>query len=111
MDAPVEHAHGDAGSHSIEEIQKHVRTYTIVGVTLAVLTVVTVVAAWVQLPLHQAIGVALAIASVKATLVAAVFMHLLSERKLIYWVLVLCAVFFVVLMLIPVFTQMDQAVV
>ena len=42
------------------------------------------------------------IASIKGSLVACYFMHLISEKKIIYWVLALTVVFFVVLMLVPV---------
>jgi caa(3)-type oxidase subunit IV len=49
-----------------------------------------------------AIIVALFIASLKASLVAAYFMHLISEKKLIYAALTLTVVLFLVLMVIPV---------
>ncbi|MSS73033.1 MAG: hypothetical protein EXS64_16295 [Candidatus Latescibacteria bacterium] len=90
---------------SAEEIRKHVRVYMIVFAALAVLTVVTVGVSYIHLPVHTAIIVALIIASVKGSLVAAYFMHLISEEKIIYWVLVLTALFFVVLMLLPTFTS------
>ena len=35
---------------------------------------------------------------------AGYFMHLISERKLIFWVLVLTVVFFFVLLLLPMLT-------
>jgi caa(3)-type oxidase subunit IV len=44
------------------------------------------------------VAVALFIASIKAFLVAGYFMHLLSEKKLVYGVLILSAIFFVSLM-------------
>jgi len=47
---------------------------------------------------------------VKGTLVAAWFMHLLSERTLIYWVLGLTAVLFVPLLLLPTLTVLDGIV-
>jgi cytochrome c oxidase subunit IV len=55
-----------------------------------------------------AIVVALIIASFKGSLVAAFFMHLSHERKLIYWVLLLTVIFFIVLMAIPTLSQWDQ---
>ena len=45
------------------------------------------------------------VATVKASLVALYFMHLISEEKVILWLLGLCAAFIVVLMLLPVFTE------
>jgi hypothetical protein len=44
------------------------------------------------------------VACVKGSLVACYFMHLISERGMIFWVLTLCAVFFIALLLLPVVT-------
>jgi cytochrome c oxidase subunit IV len=87
-----------------EEIQKHVRVYLTVFAALAALTVITVSVSYLHLPTHTAILVALAIALVKGSLVAAFFMHLISERQVIYWILILCVVFFATLMSLPTFT-------
>ena len=92
-------------AESVEEIKKHVRGYWMIFTTLAALTVLTVAVSSVHLPVHVAIIVALIIASVKGSLVALYFMHLVSEEKIIYWVLALTVVFFVVLMLLPSFTS------
>jgi hypothetical protein len=43
----------------------------------------------------------------KASMVAAVFMHLSHEKQWIYGSLVLTVVFFVVLLLLPVLTSLD----
>ena len=94
-----------------EEINKHVRTYLLVFAALAVLTVVTVGASFVDLGKTGNIAVALVIATCKASLVAAFFMHLVSERQLIYGLLALAAVFFVVVLLVPLATTSDMAVV
>ena len=85
--------------HSPEEIKREVRVYLIVFGALAALTVVTVAAFYAlkSYPVYVAVLVALAIASVKGFLVAGYFMHLLSEKKLIYAVLLLTVFFFVVL--------------
>ena len=53
---------------------------------------------------------ALFIATIKGSLVALFFMHLNHERKLIYWVLMLTVVFFFVLMLVPLSTNLDKIV-
>ena len=66
--------------------------------TLAVLTVVTVGVSYLDVATHIAIGIALAIASVKAGLVAAYFMHLVSERAIIYYILGLTMIFCCVMM-------------
>lgn len=94
------------GGSSVEEIQKHVRVYIGVFISLLVLTAVTVgVAEFHFLTTTQAIIVALIVASVKASLVACYFMHLITERGMIFWILGLCALFFVVLLLLPVITE------
>ena len=80
-----------------EDVQSHVKTYIKVFVALAVGTVVTVLASNVHLGIILGIIVALVIATVKGSLVAAFFMHLSAERKMIYWVLVLTATFVVVM--------------
>lgn len=86
---------------SVEEVRKHVRTYIMVFVALMALTVVTVSVSYLHLNVHLAIAVALFIATIKGSLVAAYFMHLVSEKKLIYYTLLLTFTFFVVLMVIP----------
>jgi cytochrome c oxidase subunit 4 len=95
-------------SHSPEEIRKHVRIYITVFAALAVLTVATVGASYLNLPIAAAVVLALFIASIKGTLVAGFFMHLISEKKAIYWILMLTAAFFVVLMSVPLFARLDQ---
>lgn len=59
------------------------RTYILVWVTLLCLTVVTWAVSYVHLGLFNAV-VALTIASVKASLVALFFMHLKSEKELVW---------------------------
>jgi len=94
-----------ADSHA--DIDKHVRVYMVVFASLAVLTVVTWAVAYLELGTGLAIGVALLIASVKASLVACYFMHLISEKKLIFLVLAFTVFFFVGLLLLPLLTAMD----
>ena len=88
-------------SHTVEEVKQSVRTYLVVFAALAALTVLTVAVSYLELETGMAIGVALLIATVKGSLVAMFFMHLLDERKAIYWILLLTVVFFVVLMFLP----------
>ena len=94
-------------SHA-EDIQKHVRTYVMVFVGLLALTLVTVVISTFHLPVAAAIAVALVVATVKGSLVACYFMHLISEKKLIYFVLSLTAIFFIALMTLPISHWMDN---
>ena len=94
--------------HTVEEIKKETRGYIIVFVALAALTVVTVAVSYLHLSIGPAIGLALFIATIKGSLVACFFMHLISERKLIYSVLILTVVFFLALMVIPLGTFSDH---
>jgi cytochrome c oxidase subunit 4 len=94
-------------AHSAE-FDKHVRGYIFVFVSLMVLTLMTVGVWRLHLPVHLAIAVALAIATVKGSLVACYFMHLISEKKLILYVMALTIIFFVVLLLVPTFTVADR---
>ena len=104
---PLNHAHDGAGmvdsnvhhGHTPEEIRKEMRVYMMVFGGLAVLTGLTVYACYgLKMPVHTAILIALAIAATKGFLVAGFFMHLLSERKVIYGVLILTLFFFAVLL-------------
>ena len=90
---------------SAEDIKKHVRVYLLVFAALAVLTVVTVGISYLHLPTHWAILFALVVATVKGSLVACYFMHLISERKVIYYILLICVLFFAVLLWAPVATS------
>jgi cytochrome c oxidase subunit 4 len=86
------------------DIDRHVRVYITVFVALMALTIITVAVARVHLPLPIAVTVALLVAIIKGSLVACYFMHLISEKKLIYAVLVLTAAFFAALLALPVLT-------
>jgi cytochrome c oxidase subunit 4 len=98
------------GAHDAEAIRKHVRVYFFVFGALLFLTVVTVCAAYfLHLPATYGVALALAIAVAKGSLVACFFMHLISERGIIYWVLAISAVFFLALLLLPVFTSVEMA--
>ena len=87
------------------DIDRHVRVYITVFVALMVLTIVTVAISRVHLPIPIAVTVALVVATIKGSLVACYFMHLISEKKLILWVLALTVVFFVALLALPAVTH------
>ena len=89
------------------DIDKHVRIYITVFAALMVLTVVTVAISRFHLPVHQAVTIALIVATIKGSLVACYFMHLISEKKLILAVLALTVVFFIALLALPVVTVHD----
>jgi len=105
MTEPVAHAetaphedHHFGHDNSPEAVKKEIRKYLYVFYALAVLTGVTVWVSTFHLPIHTAVLIALVVAITKGSLVAAFFMHLISERKLIYAVLVLTVFFFAMLM-------------
>lgn len=93
------------GDHT--DLDRRVKTYILVFVTLLALTLITVAVARLHLPIAGAVTVALIVATVKGSLVAGYFMHLLHERKLIYWVLAFTVAFFFAVLLLPLFTQHD----
>jgi caa(3)-type oxidase subunit IV len=93
------------GMPTPEEIDHHVHTYVKVFVGLLILTVLTVVVAEFHLSPIWAVAVALAIACTKGSMVAAYFMHLIWEKRIIFATLVLTVVFFFFLLLIPVATS------
>lgn len=102
-----DHGHHESGevvevvgghAHTPEEIRKEMRFYWAIFFVLGCLTLVTVGVSSLHLKSHEAIALALAIASVKGFLVAAFFMHLLSEKKLVLIVLAITVIFFAMLL-------------
>ena len=91
--------------HTAADIDRHVRVYITVFVALMALTLITVTISYLHLPMPLAVTVALLVATVKGTLVACYFMHLISEKKLIYAVLMLTAIFFAALLALPAVTH------
>ena len=86
-------------SHSPEHFSQHVRRYLYVFYALLFGTIITVLASYIPWGNREInIAVALFIAICKATLVACYFMHLISERKMIYGILGFTAFFFIGLM-------------
>ena len=90
------------------EVRKSVRSYITVFVALMVFTIITVAASRFHFAVPVAITIALIIATMKGSMVAGVFMHLSHEKKLIYGALLLTVVFFIVLMFVPILTQLDH---
>ena len=93
----------DTHSH---DISKHIRTYVLVFLALLVGTVITVTMDFVHLPsVPMTIAIALFIAIVKASLVAGFFMHLISEKKAVYAVLLTTVFFFAGMMFLTVWAR------
>jgi len=85
----------------------HVKSYILVFLALGVLTVFTVAASYLDVPFPVAIFLGLLIASVKASLVALVFMHLNDERKVIYGFLGLTVLFFTIMIFLTLTGEAD----
>ncbi len=96
------------GGHTVEEIKKETRVYRNVFFALAAFTAVTVAISYMNVSFGVAVALALLVATIKGSLVACYFMHLISERKLIYTVLLITAVFFVVLLVLPLGSMMGS---
>lgn len=94
-------------AHS-HDVKKEVKIYITVFAVLAVLTVFTVAVSYLHLPILPAIILALFIATVKGSLVAGYFMHLISERRLIYAILIFTLFNFIVLLLLPMLEFYDS---
>ena len=93
-----------------ECVKREVKIYTRVFWALAALTVLTVAVSYLHLPVVLAIVIALSIAAFKGGLVAAFFMHLSTEKKIIFVLLLFTLVFFVGLLFLPLFTSSQHSV-
>ena len=75
--------------HAAHDVSKHIRAYLLVGLTLIVFTGITVALSYVNFGTQKAnVAVAMLVATFKAGLVAAIFMHLSSEKRMIYRILI-----------------------
>lgn len=90
------------------DIKKSVRRYLFVFCALLVGTGITVVVSYIHIQtVAITVAIALFIASIKAFLVAGYFMHLISEKKMIYGILICTAFFFVGLMFLTIWAMHD----
>lgn len=90
-----------------EHIRHHVQAYIVVFVALMALTVITVAVSYLHLSVGKAVAAAIFIAAVKGSLVAGYFMHLISEKRVIYTVLILTALFIAGLPLLTLLAYYD----
>ena len=90
---------------SNKDLAHHITHYRNVFVYLLIGTALTVAASYLEFNVKDSIAgaifIGLLIASIKGYLVAANFMHLNSEKKMIYWILMLTVFFLVLLLFIP----------
>lgn len=90
-------AHGAAGKHAPVDKSAEVRTYLIIFASLAVLTLMTVGVAYLNLPHAAGVVIALVIAAIKVFLIASFFMHLRGEGHLINYSVAVCCVLVLIL--------------
>jgi cytochrome c oxidase subunit 4 len=80
--------------HVAHDVSKHIRAYLLVGLTLITFTAITVGLSYVDFGTQKAnVAVAMIVATFKAALVAAIFMHLSNEKRMIYRILIFTAFF------------------
>ena len=71
-----------------EALKKHIKLYALIGAILFACTGLTVWLSYVDFGSHALnIGIGLLVATIKALLVALIFMHLNHEKSLIYKIL------------------------
>jgi len=90
----------------------HIANYRKVFIFLLIGTTLTVLASYMELSVQNSIAgaifVGLTIAFIKGYLVAANFMHLNSEKKMIYWILLLTIFFLILLLFIPLLWDLNH---
>src|SRR6266581_3907460 len=88
------------------DISKHVKVYVAVFIALLLGTILTVAMYYQHFEsVAVTVAIALFIATVKASLVAGFFMHLISEKKAIYAILMATVFFFAGLMYLTVWAR------
>ena len=100
-----DHSAASMPGHDPAEIDRHVKVYITVFVALMALTLITVAVSYLHLSTPMAITVALFVATIKGSLVACYFMHLISEKRLIYAVLIITVFMFAALLSLPAITH------
>ena len=97
---------------SNKDLVHHITHYRNVFVYLLIGTALTVAASYLEFNVKDSIAgaifIGLLIASIKGYLVAANFMHLNSEKKMIYWILMLTVFFLVLLLSIPILWDLNN---
>ena len=85
----------------------NVKTYYYVFAALLAGTVITVLASHIHLGVAIGVAIALFIAIIKSSLVASFFMHLVAEKKAIYFTLVMTGMFLAGMMILFVSSYYD----
>lgn len=97
---------------SNDNMVQYIKNYRNVFIYLLIATFITVLASYIDFDVKDSIAggvfVGLVIASIKGYLVAANFMHLNSEKKMIYLVLIITIIFLIPLLFIPVLWDLNN---
>ena len=97
---------------SDKNMTHHIANYRKVFIFLLIGTTLTVWASYMEFNVQNSIAgavfVGLTIAFIKGYLVAANFMHLNSEKKMIYWILLLTIFFLALLLFIPLLWDLNN---
>ncbi len=100
--------HTASPDHGAHDDAAHKKVYWAVGAALLVGTLITVLAReWEFSSVALTISVALFVAAVKAFLVCGYFMHLLSEKKVVYLTLATTAAFAIAMVGLILWSDMD----
>ena len=91
------------------EMQHHIKVYVNVFIALAILTLVTVAVSYLDVSFIEAFFIALTVATIKGSLVLSYFMHLLTERQVVIWILITTFIALMILLFIPLISVTDQA--
>lgn len=95
----MSHKSSSSDGHGHDDVASHIPIYIKVFLALLVGTVITVGLYYVHFQsVAVTVAIAMFVATVKSFLVAGYFMHLLSEKKMIYSILAVTVFFFVGLM-------------
>jgi caa(3)-type oxidase subunit IV len=96
----------------IADVKRHVRQHLIIAVGLVIGVVLTICFSRMNFGNHNInIAISLLIAAAQAFCIAGFFMHLMSEKKMIYSFLVFTAIFLVVQMGITIWSHLPDNVV
>lgn len=103
-----DHSPASAHAHDDHDVSKHIKGYLMIGGFLLIGTAITVWAATMHFGSDALnIGIGLLIATVKASLVALYFMHLISEKTAIYMFMSVTVFFFTGLMVLTLWASHD----
>ena len=102
----------DSSEQELNDVRKHVRQHIIIAIGVALGTIMTLWTSQTDFgSFSRNVAITLVIAAIQAFMVAAFFMHLLSEKKLIYCFLAFTAIFFIVMMGVTFWARMEGNVV